>query len=130
MTDETRIRTLQIALIFFGVFCIVGVYTMMQVWPSGWVWTPSQHEYEQMLMGIYATLGVFLIIAAKAPLQNRNLIRFTIWSSIVHGVIMLIQVLIAKTEWDHLLGDIPALFLMAGVLWILMPKTTQITSAQ
>lgn len=130
MTVETRIKSLQVALIIFGVFCIVGVYTMMQVWPSGWVWTPSQHEYEQMLMGIYATLGVFLILAAKAPMQHLSLIWFTILSSIVHAVIMLVQTLVVKTEWGHLLGDIPALFLMAAVLWILLPKKAQTTSAQ
>jgi hypothetical protein len=125
MTNETRMKSLQVALIVFGIFSIVGVYTMMWVWPSGWVWIPTQHEYEQMIMGIYATLGLFLVLAAKAPLQHLSLIWFTIWSSIVHGSIMSIQALVTKTEWGHLLGDIPALFLMAAILWILMPKKTQ-----
>ncbi len=122
MTGETRIKYLQVALIVFGITCIAGIYTMMRVWPAGWVWLPAQHQYEQMIMGIYATLGVFLILAAKAPLRHLSLIWFAIWSSIIHGGIMFIQVLMDETERAHLLGDIPPLFLMAAVLWILMPK--------
>jgi hypothetical protein len=63
---------------------------------------------------------------AKEPLANASLIWFTIWSSIVHGGIMLIQAIADKTERAHLLGDIPALFLVAFVLWYLMPKRAQV----
>ena len=122
MTDVSRMKSLRIALVVFGGICIFGIYLMMQLWPSGWVWTPVQHEYEQMILGLYATLGVFLILAAKAPWQHLSLIWFTIWSSIVHGCIMLIQALVDQTERMHLLGDIPALFLMAVVLLILVPR--------
>lgn len=38
-----------------------------------------------MLMGVYATLGVFLILAAKDPLAHASLIWFTIFSTAVHG---------------------------------------------
>ena len=75
-----------------------------------------------MIMGIYATLGVFLIIAAKNPLAHASLIWFTIWSSIVHGGIMLFQAIVDHSERMHLLGDIPALFIVAIVLWYLMPR--------
>ena len=95
---------------------------MMRLWPPGWVWTPSQPQYEQMLIGVYATLGVFLILAAREPLKNLSLIWFTIWSSIVHGGIMFVQAMEDETERAHLLGDIPAILLMAAVLWILVPK--------
>ena len=122
MTDETRMKTLRVALVFFGMICIFGIYLMMQLWPAGWIWTPSQPEYEQMILGIYATLGVFLILAARSPLRHVSLIWFTIWSSIVHGGIMFIQALVDETEHMHLLGDVPALFLMAVVLWILTPR--------
>ena len=88
-------------------------------------WTPRQPEYEQMIMGVYATLGVFLILAAKDPLANASLIWFTIWSSIVHGGIMLVQAIVDETERANLLGDIPALFLVAAVLWYLMPKKSE-----
>ena len=126
MEQEEKLKYLKIALYGFGVIFIVGVPAMMLwIWPSGWGWTPPQPEYEQMIMGIYVTLGVFLVRAAKNPMADASLIWFTIWSSIVHAVIMLVQALRDDTEKANLLGDIPALFLVAFVLWYLMPKRAQ-----
>jgi len=73
-------------------------------------------------MGVYVTLGVFLFRAAKDPMANVSLIWFTIWSSIVHAGIMLAQAIVDETDRANLIGDIPALFLVAFVLWYLMPK--------
>jgi hypothetical protein len=63
-----------------------------------------------VLVGIYATLGVFLILAARDPLANRSLIWFNVWSSVVHGGIMAVQAL-APNSHGHLVGDVPALFI-------------------
>lgn len=123
MQDEEKLKYLKIALYVIGGVFIVGVpILMMWLWTSGWSWTPSQPEYEHMIMGVYATLGVFLIKAAADPLANRSLIGFTIWSSIVHGGIMLIHALMDETDRANLVGDVPGLFLVAFVLWYLMPK--------
>ncbi|WP_444892626.1 DUF6632 domain-containing protein [Microbulbifer sp. TRSA001] len=123
MNEVTRAKYLPIALVVVGVLFILAIYPMMMwIWPEGWGWTPRQPEYEQMIIGIYVTLGVFLIRAAKNPAANASLIWFTIWSSLVHAVIMLVQALVDKTERINLMGDIPALFLIAAVLWYLMPK--------
>lgn len=121
MNEVARLKYLKLALQLFGAIFIFGIYAMMLVWPAGWGWEPRQPEYEQMILGIYATLGVFLILAAKDPLANRSLIWFTICSSIVHAAIMLVQALRDDMEKANLIGDIPALFLVAIVLWILMP---------
>ena len=126
MQEETKLKYLKVALVVFGIIFIAGVPAMMLwIWPSGWSWTPRQPEYEQMIMGVYATLGVFLIRAAKEPLASASLIWFTIWSSIVHGGIMLVQALVDETDRINLLGDVPALFLVAFVLWYLMPKSVR-----
>ncbi|MGD8926877.1 MAG: hypothetical protein PVG20_08490 [Thioalkalispiraceae bacterium] len=61
-------------------------------------------------------------MSVKAPLQHLSLIWFTIWSSFIHAGIMFIQALGDETERAHLLGDIPALFMMAVVHWILITK--------
>ncbi len=82
-----------------------------------------------MIIGVYATLGVFLILAAKDPLAHRSLLWFTIWSSIVHGGIMMVQAILDETERANLAGDVPALFLVAIVLWVLMPKGRQAEAA-
>ncbi|AOS96679.1 hypothetical protein AUP74_01219 [Microbulbifer aggregans] len=123
MTPNTANRLLKLFLILFGLFFIFGLYPMMMwIWPEGWGWEPRQHEYEQMIMGIYATLGVFLILAAKDPGANASLIWFTVWSSVVHGAIMLVQAIVDSSERMNMLGDVPALFLVALLLGYLMKK--------
>lgn len=126
MQQEERLRYLKGVLIVLGIIFIVGLPLMMMwLWPSGWAWTPRQPEYEQMMIGVYATLGVFLIRAANDPLAHASLIGFTIWSCIVHSGIMLVQAIVDETERGHLLGDVPVLFLVAFVLWYLMPKSAE-----
>src|SRR4051812_25379034 len=114
----SRLRLLQIALIAFGVvFCLV--YPLAIVWPSGWAWhdgPPAASEYFMMIVGIYATLGIFLVRASRDPLANRSLIDFTIWSSVVHALIMAVQSYSAGPHMGHMLGDVPALLLVAAVL--------------
>jgi hypothetical protein len=123
MNLETRLRFLRVALVVFGLIFLVGVYPLMMAWwPAGWRWEPNQPEYEQMILGVYATLGVFLIIASRNPLQHRSLIWFTVWSSLAHGGIMAVQAMNMPAEHGHLLGDIPALLLVAVVLAVLMPR--------
>ncbi len=131
MKNEQRLKYLRVVLIIIGLFLVFGVYPMMNwVWPSGWAWEPRQYEYEQMIVGIYATLGIFLLFASRNPLAHKSLIWFTIWSSIVHGGIMAIQALVDSTERINLLGDVPALFVSAAILWILMPKSGSNTSVR
>ena len=72
-----RERLLRAALVAFGIAFLL-VYPLMVVWPSGWAWQPSQHEYEQMIVGIYATLGVFLLWASREPSAHLSLIWFTV----------------------------------------------------
>jgi hypothetical protein len=122
MQEEQKLKYLSYSLYLFGFIFIFGIYIMMMwVFPSGWGWEPRQPEYEQMIMGVYATLGVFLIRAAKDPMANASLIWFTVWSSVVHGGIMLVQAILDETERMNLVGDVPALFLVAIVLAYLMP---------
>jgi hypothetical protein len=77
-----------------------------------------------MIIGIYATLGIFLVIASRDPFQHRSLIWFTIWSSIIHAGIMAVQAILNPEHAGHLYGDVLALFLVAGVLTWLMPTPT------
>jgi len=115
-------KSLKVALVVIGLFFIFGLFPLMQFWPSAWTWEPRHYEYEQMIMGIYATLGVFLLWASLNPEGHRSLIWFTIWSSFVHGAIMLVQALDNPAVYGNYYGDIPGLFLIAIVLWFLMSK--------
>ncbi|GEM_PF-247813 len=114
-------RYLRIALVGVGIGFLL-IYPLMKIWPSGWSWQPSQYEYEQMIVGIYATLGVFLLWASRKPEAHLSLIWFTIWSSVVHGLIMVGMVVIDPAERGHLKGDVPALLLVPIVLGFLAPR--------
>jgi hypothetical protein len=123
VNTATRVRYLRVVLVLVGLIFILGVYSLMMAWwPSGWRWQPNQPEYEQMILGVYATLGVFLIIASRNPLQHRSLIWFTVWSSLVHAGIMTVQAMMSPMEHGHLVGDIPALAIVAVALAILTPR--------
>ena len=122
MSDETRLYWLRIALIAAGLIAIFGLYPMVLVWPSGWAWGHGHSHYFLMIVGIYATLGVFLLLASRDPLSSRSLIWFTVWSSVVHSGIMAMQAIEDPMEHGHLIGDVPALLIMAIVLAVLMPK--------
>jgi len=114
-------RLLQTALAVFGA-TFLFIYPLAIVWPSGWAWhsgAPYESQYFMMIVGVYATLGVFLLIASRNPEAHRSLIWFTVWSSVVHGGIMAVQSRPAA-HCGHLLGDVPALFLVAIVLGSLL----------
>lgn len=122
MNTITRLRYLRTALILTGAIMTFGLYPLTLIWPSGWIWHTGQSEYLVMIMGIYATLGVFLLLAARDPLRHLSLIWFTVWSSLVHGGIMAVQSLVNPAHAGHLVGDVPALFIVAVVLAVLTPR--------
>lgn len=122
MDDIHRLKYLRLVLRVFGVVFIVGVYPLTVVWPSGWAWHAGQSNYLQMIIAIYAMLGVFLLLAASDPAQHLSLISFTIWSSVAHGGTMAVQSLANTQHIGHLYGDVPALFVIAGMLGWLCPR--------
>jgi hypothetical protein len=122
MSARTLLRA---ALIVFGVvFCLI--YPLAVVWPSGWAWQmgmPYESDYFMMIVGVYATLGVFLVLAARDPEANASLIWFTVASSVVHAAVMGAQSFgqhAGMNHMGHLTGDVPALLLVAAVLSSLM----------
>ena len=79
MNAEQKENFLKSALVAFGViFCLV--YPLGMLWPSGWVWHGGEGTYYlQMIAGVYATLGVFLIAASRNPGEPQ--------SHFVHGLV-------------------------------------------
>jgi hypothetical protein len=112
---------LKIALVVFGVAFLL-IYPLAIIWPSGWAWhegAPYSNDYYMMIVGVYAVLGIFLILAARDPLANRSLIWFAVVSSVVHGAIMAQQsfgMTNGMNHMGHLMGDVPALFAIAAIL--------------
>ncbi len=129
MDDITRIKCLTIVMMIIGLFFTFAIYPLMEWWwPEGWGWTPRQPEYEYTIIGTYATLGVFLLLAAKHPIANLVLVWLVIWLSLVHATISLLLFMLAPDQVleDNLIGEIPAQYLIAGVLWYLIPKNIKL----
>jgi len=123
MSNGSKLGPLQVVLVVVGIIFVAGIYPLTILWPSEWAWHmggPSM--YLQMILGIYATLGVFLVLAARNPLKNLSLIWFTIWSSVVHGGIMAAQSIVYPEHRGHLFGDVPALLIIAVVLALVTPR--------
>jgi FtsH-binding integral membrane protein len=116
MQYSTRLQWLRIALIIVGVASL-ALYPISVLWPAGFVWHHGgQSPYFQMIVGIYATLGVFLLIAARAPEKHLSLIWFAVWSSVVHAVIMAVQAITLPNQTAHLYGDVLILLIAAAVI--------------
>lgn len=129
MTETDRIKYLRIALLLVGLTFTFGIWPLGIVWPSGWAWHEGgRSEYLEMILGLYATLGVFLMLAARDPLAHMSLIWFTVWSSIVHGGIMGIQSVADARHIGHLWGDVAALIAVALVLAVLIPRKAATTA--
>jgi hypothetical protein len=117
---------LKIALVVFDVVMLL-IYPLSIVWPAGWAWhmgAPYESDYFMMIVGVYAVLGIFLILAARDPLANKSLIWFAAWSSLVHAGIMAQQsfgMTGGMNHMGHLMGDVPALLgvavVLGGLLW-------------
>jgi hypothetical protein len=69
MNPNTKEKSLKLALRLFGVVFML-VYPLSIFWPSGWEWHGGEGVYYfQMIVGIYAVLGIFLILAAQQATQ-------------------------------------------------------------
>lgn len=122
MTHSLSYRLLRVALVVFGTVMVL-LYPLAAVWPSGWAWhdgAPHESRYFMMIVGLYATLGLFLVVAARRPEAHLSLIWFAACSSAVHAGIMAVQALSATHHRGHLWGDVPALLLVAVVLAVLV----------
>ena len=122
MNPETTEKYLKLALRVFGVIFLL-VYPIGLVWPSGWIWHGGEGVYYfQMIVGLYAVLGIFLVLAAKSPREHSSLISFVVWSSAVHALIMAVEAIGDESEYGHLVGDVPALLLVAAILGFLTAR--------
>src|SRR5215467_6162154 len=103
-----RDRALKVVLILVGLLFTAAVYPVLAM--------KLEEQSLKMMLSVYATLGIFLLLATRNPSANRTLIAFTAWSSFVHASVMAVQVyyhLIARTEGYGVL-----LFAIVGVLLI------------
>lgn len=122
MANGNRLAALRVVLVAVGLIFTFAIYPLGVLWPSGWTWGLGHSHYLMMIIGVYATLGIFLLIASRDPLAHRSLIWFTVWSSLVHAGIMAVQAYRDPMERGHLIGDVPALLVVAIALAALTPR--------
>jgi hypothetical protein len=127
MDDARRDKALRIALVVVGLTFVFVLWPMTILWPDGFMWMPRQAEYEQMILATFAVLGVFLLIASRAPSEHRSLIAFAAWSSLVHGLVMLVQALRDPMEHANMFGDVPALILV-GIVLLMLNRPTPVAA--
>lgn len=97
----TRERVLQVLLVLSGLVCLAGLYPLSGALREGPATTINRQD--QMILGIYISLGVFLLIAARNPRQHRSLILFAGWSTLAHDAVMIVQGIestICATIWS------------------------------
>jgi hypothetical protein len=103
-----RERALKVVLAVVGlIFCGLAYPMIMFV---------KQAPALAMQFSVYATLGVFLLIASRNPAANRSLIAFTAWSSLAHAVFMGGQALAGLIDRGELIGS--AVLVVIGVALI------------
>ena len=124
MAKETRVLTRKVLLLATAAFLILLLPCLFDLWPGGFRWShpAPQPAYERMIIAIYFALGICLIPTAFEPMKHVMLIDFTILSSILHGAVMTYDAFAQEHEMTHLVGDVPILFALAGLLLWLHPK--------
>jgi len=111
-----RDRALRVVLVLVGLMLLSGVFSLMH-------YNNPSKAWEQMLASVYATLGVFLIIAAFNPPAHRSLIAFTAWSSVVHGVVMGVQAVKGVIPHSDLLQAATPMLAIGVVFLLLAPRS-------
>jgi len=107
-----REKALKVVMVVVGLLFSAAVYPLLMM--------VRQEPALAMMMSLYATLGIFLLLAARNPSEHRSLIAFAAWSSFAHAALMAVQAslnMIARTE---LIG-VAAFAVIGGALIGLAP---------
>jgi hypothetical protein len=80
--------------------------------------SPAGGTTAPMFWTIYATLGVFLVLAAKNPAAHRSLIAYAVWSSVAHTAVMALMAMQLPTKRGELLVGVAVTGLSAVLLFV------------
>ena len=112
-----RERILKVVLVVVGLLFCAAVYPLLLM--------VKEEPALAMMMSLYATLGIFLLLASRNPSAHRGLIAFTAWSSFAHASVMAVQAYLGFIARHELLGV--ATFVVIGVALIALAPTKQST---
>ena len=112
-----RERALQVVLVVLGLLIVVAnVYPLVTSFVAGL--RPTAGTTAPMFWTIYATLGVFLMLAARNPSAHRSLIAYAIWSSVAHTAVMALMAMQLPTKRGELLAGVAVTGLAAVLLFV------------
>jgi hypothetical protein len=114
-----RERALKIVLLLVGLLFCAAVYPLIMM--------AKQDPALAMMMSLYATLGVFLLLASRNPSAHRSLIAFAAWSSFAHAGLMFFQALLKMIARRELIGS--AVFILIGVALIALAPAKEASRA-
>ena len=113
-----RERALQVVLVVLGLLTIVAnIYPLVTSFLAGL--RPTGGTTAPMFWTMYATLGVFLVLAARNPSAHRSLIAFTVWSSVAHAAVMALMAIQLPNKRGELLAGVAVTALPAVLLFVL-----------
>jgi hypothetical protein len=110
-----RHRALQVVLMIVGLLFCAAAYLVIAFM--------RQEPALAMMASIYATLGVFLLMAARNPSAHRSLVAFTAWSSLAHASLMAVQ--LYRNMIPHMELSGVALFAVIGVILLALAPAKQ-----
>jgi len=112
-----RVTLLRIVLV------VVGLLFLLMAWPMV---VFIRHEPAlSMMMSVYATLGIFLLLAVRNPAAHRSLIAFTAWSSLAHALLMGIQAERGMVARGELIGV--AVLAAIGIVLLTLPARAPVS---
>jgi peptidoglycan/LPS O-acetylase OafA/YrhL len=120
-----RTRALKVVLVLVGLLFVAAVLPVA----SGIMHPEQSDTGDTMMMSLYATLGVFLLLASRNPSAQRTLIAFAAWSSFAHAVVMSLLALKIPTDRDGFLISSVVLVIIGVVLLALAPAKPEVPSA-
>ena len=113
-----RERALKVVLV------VVGLLFCPAVYPLGLM--AKQNPALAMMMSLYATLGVFLLLASRNPREHRTVIAFAAWSSLAHAAVMGVQAYLSFIARREMLGV--AVFIVIGAVLIALAPAKPMVS--
>jgi uncharacterized membrane protein len=116
-----RERLLKVVLVLVGLVFSALVYPLTMVF--------RQQPALAMMLSVYATLGIFLLLASRNSSANRSLIAFTAWSSLAHAAIMAVQSIHDVGERVHLLAGVSLVAVVGVLLIVLAPAKVKVAAA-
>lgn len=120
-----RERALQAVLVLVGLLFSAAILPVI-----GGLRDPVNSDTgDTMMMGLYCTLGIFLLLAVRNPSAHRSLIAFAAWSSFAHAAVMSTLGFEIPAQRSGFLGGSAVLVVIGVLLIALRPAKQSIAKA-